>query len=77
MINRRMLPLVVMLGWSVSSFAQSAQNPPLAGDRFQLACAPMRLAATPNQAVRVLGTYPDLTTVATSRTAKNLHGDAT
>lgn len=57
MMNRRMLPLVVMLGWSVPVVAQPAPNPAVTGDRFQLACAPMRLPATPNQALRVLGTY--------------------
>ncbi len=53
----RVLPLIVVLGWSVPAFAQA---PPQNGDasrRLQVACAPLSLPAAPNQALRVVGSY--------------------
>jgi hypothetical protein len=52
----RALPLIVVLGWSVPSFAQA---PPQNSDasRLQIACAPLVLPAPPNQALRIVGSH--------------------
>jgi hypothetical protein len=57
-MTRHLLPLVVVLGWSVPAFAQPAQESPAASaDRFRIACAPMSPTVRPGQAIRVLGSY--------------------
>jgi hypothetical protein len=56
-MNGRVLPVLVLLGWSVPAFAQPAPQTRPSSDRLQLACAPMSPAALPAQAVRVLGSY--------------------
>jgi len=56
-MNGRMLPVVVMLGWSVAAGAQPGQDTKLTGERFEMACAPMSPPALPTPAIRVLGSY--------------------
>jgi hypothetical protein len=57
-MTRHVLPLVVVLGWSVPAFAQPAQETTAAsGDRLRIACAPVSPPARPSQPIRVLGSY--------------------
>lgn len=56
-MKSRVLPIVVVLGWSVPAFAQPAPHTSESGDRLQMACAPMSLPGLPNQTLRVVGSY--------------------
>jgi hypothetical protein len=53
----RVLTAVVVLGWSVSAFAQPASQISAASERLQMGCAPIALLGTPNSALRVVGSY--------------------
>jgi hypothetical protein len=53
----RVLPVVVVLGWSVPAFAQPAPHTGEANSRLQMACAPLSPPAPPARALRVLGSY--------------------
>jgi hypothetical protein len=56
-MNTRVLPVIVVLGWSVPAFAQPAAQASESSDRLQLACAPMSPPALPQPALRVVGSY--------------------
>jgi hypothetical protein len=56
-MTKRVLPFVVVLGWSIPALAQSAPDSHASGDRLRMACAPISPAARPAQAVRVVGGY--------------------